>query len=164
VTPRVGKESVQACAAKREIPSLAILAWRVGLFISSRVAALGTRNDPIRLFKGIDYLLTFCILQDLVEQAVGRFGARRLFYRKAGFRKLHIPRVDFEIRACRNNNSAFDHLLQFANITRPLIFGENLSTSIRIVSIPSFIRLAAKEVCEFQTVSIGRFNHSTRTM
>jgi len=106
-------------AESREIPSFAILTWRVDRFIPSRAAApWGPATTQFTVLERLENLLTFGFRQEIVQCAVC-CGIRSSgsFFRMTDFGKFQISHIDTQGRASRDNYRALDHILEFSNVS-----------------------------------------------
>ena len=79
-------------------------------------------NHPIRLFEGAHNLSPFRLIQRFLKTSVmDRTGLRN---RRIGFCadiRLEFGKANMQHRTFRNDDRPLDHILQFSNISRPVI-------------------------------------------
>src|SRR6266853_549955 len=92
------------------------------LHSKTRGGSVGTRHNPIALLDSSKNLLTFCFRQNFVKCTICRFRKSRFFCRWwATLRKFQISHIDAKRGPRRNNYGAFDHILEFSYVPRPMI-------------------------------------------
>jgi hypothetical protein len=85
------------------------------------------RHNPVALLQGFNDLLTFRLLQNVVECTILR-RARRigLFDWMADLGKFQISHIDVERRTRRDNDRALDHILEFSYVPRPMVPAQSI--------------------------------------
>src|ERR1700727_249186 len=87
--------------------------------------AMRACHNPIALLESFENLLTLRFLQNVMKCAAG-FRSRRPFFRMSGFGKLQIGNIEVQNGPCRNNHRAFDYVLKFSYISRPMLSAEGI--------------------------------------
>jgi len=83
---------------------------------------MGACNNPFALPEGLEDLLTFGFLQEIVQCAVC-CGIRSSdpFSCMTDFGKFQITHVDTQGRTLRDDYGALDYILEFSDVPRPMI-------------------------------------------
>src|SRR5580704_14169276 len=89
--------------------------------------AVRTCNNPIALRERLKDLLTLRFLQNVMKCPVyGGFRSGASFFRVSGFGKLQIGKIEVQQGPCRNNYGAFDYVLEFSYVSRPMISAQGI--------------------------------------
>ncbi len=88
---------------------------------------MGTCNNPVTVLERLENLLTFGFRQEIVQCAVC-CGIRSSgsFFRMTDLGKFQISHIDGQGRASRDNYGALDHILEFSNVSRPMISAQGI--------------------------------------
>ena len=79
-------------------------------------------HNPIALVKSFENLLTLRFLQNVMKcSACSGFRSRGSFFRASGLGKLQIGNIEVQNRPCRKYYGAFDYVLEFSYVSRPMI-------------------------------------------
>src|SRR5580700_9890429 len=89
--------------------------------------AMRTGHNPIALLESFENLLTLRFLQNVMKCPVcGGFRSRRSLFRMSSLGKLQIGNIEVQDGPGRNNYGAFDYVLEFSHISRPMISAQGI--------------------------------------
>jgi hypothetical protein len=87
---------------------------------------MGAGDNPITLLEGLEDLLTFGFLQDMLQCAVCGIRSSGFFFRMTALGKFQISHLDAQGRTRRDNDGALDHILKFPYVSRPMIAAQGI--------------------------------------
>lgn len=79
-------------------------------------------HNPIALIESCENLLTLHFLQNVMKWPIcRRFRSRKSFFQTSGLGKLQIGDIEVQNGPCRKYYGAFDYVLEFSHVSRPMI-------------------------------------------